>query len=78
MASKCQWHSSPKVGCEQKKTLSEQRKIVQSLIEILENEKSVLEQLELNENPEEAEIADALVDELLCPISYAFGVYYSL
>ena len=74
MASKCQWHSSPKVGCEQKKTLSEQRKIVKSLIELLENEKNVLEQLELNENPEEAEIADALVDELLCPISYAFMI----
>ena len=74
MASKCQLHSSPKVGCEQKNTLSEQRKIVKSLIELLENEKNVLEQLELNENPEEAEIADALVDELLCPISYAFMI----
>lgn len=74
MSSKCQWHSSTKVGCEQKKTLSEQRKIVNSLIELLENEKSILEQLELNENPEEAEIADALVDELLCPISYAFMI----
>lgn len=74
MSSKCQWHSSIKVGSDQKKTLSEQRKIVKSLIELLENEKSVLEQLELNENPEEAEIADALVDELLCPISYAFMI----
>ena len=74
MSSKCQWHSSIKVGSDQKKTLSEQRNIVKSLIELLENEKSVLEQLELNENPEEAEIADALVDELLCPISYAFMI----
>ena len=74
MSSKCQWHSSPKLGSDQKKTLSEQRKIVKSLIELLENEKSVLEQLELNDNPEEAEIADALVDELLCPISYAFMI----
>jgi hypothetical protein len=74
MSSKCQWHSSIKVGSDQKKTLSEQRNIVKSLIELLENEKSVLEQLELNENPEEAEIADAIVDELLCPISYAFMI----
>ena len=74
MSSKCQWHSSTKVDSDQKRTLSEQRKIVQSLIEILENEKSVLEQLELNENPEEAEIADSLADELLCPISYAFMI----
>ena len=63
-----------RVGSDQKRTLSEQRKIVESLIEILENEKSVLEQLELNENPEEAEIVDALVDELLCPISYGFMI----
>lgn len=69
--SKCHWHSS---GREQKKTLSEQRQIVKSLVELLENEKNILEQLEQNENPKEAEIADALVDELLCPISYAFMV----
>ena len=69
--SKCHWHSS---GRNQKKTVYEQRQIVKSLVEILENEKNILEQLEQNENPEEAEIADALVDELLCPISYAFMV----
>ena len=69
--SKCQWSSS---GRDQKKTLSEQRQIVKSLVEILENEKNILEQLEQNENPEEAEIVDALVDELLCPISYAFMI----
>ena len=67
--SKCYWNSSDR---DQKKTLSEQRQIVKSLVEILENEKIILEQLEQNENPEEAEITDALVDELLCPISYAF------
>ena len=54
------------------KTLSEQRKIVKSLNELLENEKSILEKLEPNENPKELEIADALIDELLCPISYSF------
>ena len=69
--SKCQWHS---LGRDQKKTLSEQRQIVKSLVELLENEKNILEQLEQNESPEEAEIANALVDELLCPISYAFMV----
>jgi hypothetical protein len=69
--SKCQLNSS---GRNQKKTVYEQRQIVKSLVEILENEKNILEQLEQNENPEEAEIADALVDELLCPISYAFMV----
>lgn len=57
-----------------KKTLFEQRKIVNSLVEQLEIEKNLLEKLELNENPEEAEIADALIDELLCPISYAFMI----
>jgi hypothetical protein len=72
--SKCQWHSSILSGRDQKKTLSEQRQIVKSLVELLENEKNILDQLEQNENPEEAEIADALVDELLCPISYAFMV----
>lgn len=56
------------------KTLSEQKIIVKSLIELLENEKNILEKLEQNENPEEAQIADALVDELLCPISYAFMI----
>jgi hypothetical protein len=56
------------------KTLSEQKIIVKSLIELLENEKSLLEQLEPNENPKEAEIAEALIDELLCPISYAFMI----
>ena len=69
--SKCQWSSS---GRNQKKTLSEQRQIVKSLVEILENEKNILEQLEQNENPKEAEIVDALVDELLCPISYALMI----
>ena len=69
--SKCQWSSS---GRNQKKTLSEQRQIVKSLIEILENEKNILEQLEQNENPKEAEIVDALIDELLCPISYALMI----
>jgi len=69
--SKCLWNPSCR---DQKKTLSEQRQIVKSLVEILENEKNILEQLEQNENPKEAEIADALVDELLCPISYAFMI----
>lgn len=55
-----------------KKTLSEQKKIVNSLLEQIEIEKNILVQLEPNENPEEAEIANALVDELVCPISYAF------
>jgi len=59
--SKCLWNSS---CSDQKKTLSEQRQIVKSLVEILENEKNILEQLEQNENPEQAEIADALVEEL--------------
>lgn len=72
--SKCQWHSSILSGRDQKKTLSEQRQIVKSLVELLENEKNILDELEQNKNPEEAEIADALVDELLCPISYAFMV----
>jgi hypothetical protein len=72
--SKCQWHSSILSGRDQKKTLSEQRQIVKSLVELLENEKNILDQLEQNENPEEAEIADAHVDEWLCPISYAFMV----
>ena len=71
--SKCQWHSSNLRGSA-KKTLSEQRKIVKSLAELLENEKNLLEQLEPNENSEEAEIAEALMDELLCPISYAFMI----
>lgn len=65
------------VDCEKscsKKTLSEQRKIVKSLLEKLDIEKTLLEQLEPNENPEEAEIADSLVDELLCPISYTFMI----
>jgi len=74
LTSKCQWHSTTNVKKEQKKSLSEQRKIVKSLTELLENEKNLLKQLEPNENPEEAEIADALVDELLCPISYAFMI----
>jgi hypothetical protein len=56
------------------KTLSEQRKIVKSLIELLENEKTILEKLEPNENPKEVEIAEALIDELLCPISYSFMI----
>jgi len=68
--SKCYWHSSG----DKKKTLSEQRQIVKSLVEILEIEKTVLEQLEQNEKPEEAEIADALVEELICPISYSFMI----
>ena len=68
--SKCHWNSTGR----EKKTLYEQRQIVKSLVEILENEKNILEQLEQNENPEEAEIADALVDELLCPISYSFMI----
>ena len=72
--SKCQWHSSILSGRDQKKTLSEQRQIVKSLVELLENEKNILEQLEQNENPEEAEIANVLVDELLCPISYSFMI----
>ena len=54
------------------KTFFEQKKIVKSLIELLENEKNILEKLEPNENAKEAEIADSLVDELLCPISYSF------
>lgn len=57
-----------------KKSLSEQKKIVKSLLEQIEIEKNILAQLEPNENPEEAEIADALVDELVCPISYAFMI----
>jgi len=65
LPSKCQWHSSTR---DQKKTLSEQRQIVKSLVELLEIEKNILVQLEQNEKPEEAEIADALVDELLCQI----------
>jgi len=69
--SKCHWNSSDR---NKKKTLYEQRQIVKSLVEILENEKNILEQLEQNENPEEAEIADALVEELLCPISYSFMI----
>lgn len=69
--SKCHWNSSDR---NQKKTLYEQKQIVKSLVEILENERNILEQLEQNENPEEAEIADALVDELLCPISYSFMI----
>jgi len=38
--SKCLWNSSCR---DQKKTLSEQRQIVKSLVEILENEKNILE-----------------------------------
>ena len=37
-----------------KKTLSEQKKIVNSLLEQIEIEKNILVQLEPNENPEEA------------------------
>jgi hypothetical protein len=69
--SKCHWHS---LDNNKKKTLSEQREIVKSLVELLEIEKNILEQLEQNEKPEEAEIAEALIEELLCPISYSFMV----
>ena len=69
--SKCHWHLS---GSVQKKTLSEQREIVKSLVELLEIEKNILEQLEQNENPEQAKIAEALIEELLCPISYSFMI----
>lgn len=69
--SRCHWHS---LDNNKKKTLSEQREIVKSLVELLEIEKNILEQLEQNEKPEEAEIAEALIEELLCPISYSFMV----